>query len=182
MGNLAWPFSPDQTIALVGTFAAIVAALYAFRADRFVRRTSATAEARRDREIQPRLSASSQFGVPDVWFENVGGAATNFIWLGTDDEALFAAWGTISANTQGMVVFRRHEMGLIGYKTGLGTLALVAEDLQGRWWDCRTDLRLPGSVTDYLKKRLDQCGMSHLHDNVINTCVPRRLPPEATNL
>jgi hypothetical protein len=184
---MVWPFDPNQTIALVvgvpGTLAAIFAAIYAFRADTFGRRSARQQDLLRDFDIQPRLEVPFTPIAPDspltVVVRNLGGPAIRFVWVGSDDTRVGMCTGSVGHSSV-VNPFRGWLLGESTFRTAIATLLLVAEDVQGRWWDCRTGVKLTGPVDGYLKKRMEGVGMGHLAEQVVLQ-VPPRMPPEATH-
>src|SRR6266852_619774 len=97
---VGWPFNADQTIALLGpaTVAAIIAAIFAIRADTFGRRNARELAALRDFDIQPRVDAGwthLNAGPITVQLGNVGGPASRFVWVGHDVTKVGMSTGTI---------------------------------------------------------------------------------------
>ncbi len=181
-----WPFTFDQTIALAigvpGTVAAIIAAIFAVRADWFVRKDSAADAALRDLDIQPRLHErwGGYAGTPaHLELMNVGGSAAHFIWVGHDDRFVGAASGPIGPHTPAPVVYRVTELGQSPHRAGRGTTLLTAQDVQARWWDCRTGILLPMQVEVYLAKRMQQVGLAELEEQLRLGYLPRRMPAES---
>jgi hypothetical protein len=180
-----WPFSTDQTIGLVvgipGTIAAIIAAYYARRGYSFGKRAAKAQEQYRNYDVQPRLevpfTALSDTGPIVVNVRNVGGPAPTFMWVGHDDTRVAVSTGSIGHRSDSLG-FRASLIGESTYRAGMGTILLVAEDVQGRWWDCRSGLLLPMPLKEYLKQRMDQVGLSHLAEQVILQ-IPRKMPPES---
>jgi hypothetical protein len=184
---LSWPFNADETIALLigvpGTIAAVIAAIFAVRADWFVRKDSATNALLRDADVQPRLhEAWGGKTAPTTHnflsLTNVGGSATHFIWVGIDDQYVGAASGTIGPHTPSPANFVVAQLGESSYSSGRGTLLLVAQDVQERWWDCRSGLRLPMAVEEYLAQRMKQVGLAELEPQMRHF-LPRKMPPQS---
>jgi hypothetical protein len=180
---VGWPFNADQTIALIGpaTIAAIIAAIFAIRADTFGRRNARELTALRDFDIQPRVDVGwtpLQANNIVVQFGNVGGPAPRFVWVGSDDTKIGMCTGTIG-HAATPLAFRGWLIGESTYRGGMGTILLVAEDVQGRWWDCRTGVMFKRPLEKYLKRRMEHVGLEHLAEQVVLQ-VPRKMPPDAT--
>ena len=181
---MSWPFTVDQTIAVFGpgTIAAVIAAVFAWRADWFVRRQSVSDARRRDLDIQPRLTAKQQVGnggMVSVRMLNVGGPAVHFIWVGTSSDHGLATAGSMGSGT-GSLDFTSADVGRLSYPGGTGTILLIAEDVEGCWRDCRTRIKLPNGPEHYVTRRLEQCAMGEMARTVWALCGPKLLPPEAS--
>lgn len=179
---LAWPPTEDEAIQLLILAVAIVAAIFAFRGDVFGRRQARLGARWRAADIQPRLSANLR-GNGDGWLtlHNAGGAASHFVWVGQSDTSVYACSGPFPPHQMGVGTTAR-QLGSSSYKGGTGTTLLVAQDVEGRWWDCRTGLLLAQPIEHYLTKRMEQVGQAELTEALLALCLPSVFPPEATHL
>src|SRR5262249_3957336 len=132
-------------------------------------------------DIQPRIGAgwTPLQGSPiTVQLGNVGGPAPRFVWVGSDDSKIGMCAGTIG-HTGTPLPYRGWLIGEASYPGGMGTILLVAEDVQGRWWDCRTGVMLRRPVEQYLRRRMEHVGIPELADQIVLQ-VPRKMPADAT--
>jgi hypothetical protein len=180
-----WPFTADQTLAIFGpaTVAAIIAAIFAPLAYFSGRKEAERAAQRRDLDIQPRVNANFPVAGLQLSLTNVGGPAVHFIWVGTHDDTVRAACGGMGSSAAALYM-GTFELGQQSdYTAGsTATLLLIAEDVDGRWWDCRSRILLRDKPETYLTKRLEQCLIGHLSTLLWANCGPKLLPPEATHL
>ncbi len=167
----------NLVLLVIATIAAVVGAVFAYRADVFTRRSSGEAAAQREADIQPRLDAQwtgSLHYSGNIEITNAGGAATQFIWVGFADTSIFAAHGTCPAHAPSLL-YRISQLGE-GTFASAGTTLLVAEDIQGRWWDCRTGHVLTRSIEHYLTKRMEQVGLAEFTEGLIAASLRPPLP------
>ena len=171
----------NLVLLVVATIAAVVGAVFAFRADVFTRRSSRQVSAQREADMQPRLDAewggSQGYPMATVSFRNAGGAATRFVWVGQHDAGVFVASGTVPQHAP-MVDIRALKIGDATYQTGICTTLLIAEDVQGSWWDCRTENRLRHSPEEYLTARMAQVGLANFTDGLLALALRPRLPTD----
>src|SRR5215467_9791024 len=167
--RLDWPLGLGDTVGIVGAAAAIVAAVFALRADWFGRRQALRADTQRDREIKPRLRTDwrepSNRG-RGLEFYNIGGPAPNLVWIGLHGGRLYVAWASLDGHFTQPIHIEEEDLGEI--PTGLavrdqptGTLIFVAEDVDNRWWNVLTDKLVEGDTKTYL---LDQLRRLELGD------------------
>jgi hypothetical protein len=168
----------DQILLIVSAVAAVVAAIFAFRADIFTRSGSRQAAAQREADVQPRILVHWRGGGAVVSFSNTGGAAISFVWVGMHDDAVFATYGGIPQHAASLTTVPI-QLGQAIYKTGIATMLCIAEDVQGRWWDCRTGHRLaPSDPKLYLTKRMDQVGIAQLTELLLGLALKPPLPTD----
>jgi len=177
---LPWPPTEDQAVQLLILAVAVVAAVFAIRGDVFGRRQARLDAQQRKADVQPRLSATLR---GDGWLtlDNAGGAAARYVWVGQSDTSVYSCSGPFPPHQVGLSTSAR-EIGASSYRTGTGTTLLVAQDVEQRWWDCRTGLLLAQPVESYLVKRMVQVGLADLTEALLALSLPSVLPPEATHL
>ena len=86
---------------------------------------------------------------------NVGGAAPDFVWVGHGRGRLYVARGTVDGHFNDYVDFGVTDLGPLPVVNELaaapyGTLWLIAEDIDGEWWECVSDQRIEGDPRSYL--------------------------------
>ena len=173
--------SVDQRIATISAvvtasalFVAVLAAILAILAYR-------SSAAQRQADIRPRVDGTwnglAGIVTPYISFRNAGGTASRFIWVGQDDAAVFFSSDSLAAGSA-PIRFVAFKVGDAMYRTGIATTLLIAEDIQGTWWDCRNGHRLTRAPEDYLTRRMEQVGLSNCTENLLASASPPRLPPD----
>jgi len=107
-------------------------------------------------------------GTPDHFpfaVYNVGGAAHDFVWVGSGRGRLYVARGSAPAHFTDYMVFVAMDLGSIPTENeiaamGAETLWLVAKDADGEWWDCASDQRVKDGPRAYLAAELERRGLS----------------------
>jgi hypothetical protein len=147
-------------IALGSLLAAVVAAIFAIRVDVFGRKSRA-----KDVRPQPRVRWVGP-GYIRLGFFNVGGPAVHALWVGTatpklpGKPSLFAAYATFDGHTNEYVEFVETNVGPLPEGSAAAkaaaaeTLILVAQDVDGRWWDCLKDRAISTSVKQFVASQL----------------------------
>jgi hypothetical protein len=151
----------DQVLLLVtlivvgvGVLITAGAAVFAFRADQSSRRGSAAADVRWEQEIRPRPQVSSmrpeyadQPGTGMV-IANVGGAAIDGVCLvRLRDQCFYSRSAQPAHSADDGVAFTR--VGQLDERAGRSmnetaeVLLVLAQDIEGRWWNCLTGIRAP---------------------------------------
>lgn len=90
---------------------------------------------------------------------NVGGAAPAFVWVGHGRGRLYATRGSVDGHFNQYVDFGVTDLGPLPEGNELMTAApttlwLVAQDIDGEWWECAIDQRIEGGPRGYLAARL----------------------------
>ena len=160
MTNLIARLSLTDWIALGSLLAAVVAAIFAVRVDVFGRRSRA-----RDIRPQPRVRWVAP-GYVRLGFYNVGGPAVHALWVGAGKPklpgkpSLFAAYATFDGHTNEYVDFVETNLGPLPEESQVAevssaeSLILVAQDVDGRWWDCLKDRAISTPVKKYVASQL----------------------------
>jgi hypothetical protein len=162
-------------VTIVAAAAAIVAAVFAIRTDRFARMEALRDDRKWDHEMKPGLKARwlglPGPGLPGLSFYNVGGRAPNVAWVGAHAGHLFAAWASLPADFTDYVPFGTDDLGPIpnGQTPGTDTLVLIAEDVGGRWWDCITGEQID-VARSYVHRHLDRVGLEAFAGRVFQVC------------
>jgi hypothetical protein len=156
-----WRLSVSDTIGVIGATAAVVAAVYAFRADRFGRRESQRADNSRRSEIRPiiRLGPMQEVGgALQLSLLNAGGAATaSWIALRVGTR-VFTGNPALPPHTPVNVTVRLSLLGEVersgDYVTQMipsETLGVWVRDIDRNTWDAVLDKpwvgRLPWPIT-----------------------------------
>ena len=181
--SASWPLSTDQTIAVAIGVPSIVlagvAALFAARADFFVRAGSVVDNARRRRDVRPRLleqwAGFSVSSVPEPLFmQNHGGTAVDFLWLGIAGTHVAFVASAMAGPSPATVTFQPEHLGERAGLAPAGTVVLVAQDVDDRWWDIRKEQPAP-ALEEYLTERLKAVQLEHLVPTILSR-LPRRIP------
>ncbi len=118
-------------------------------------------------DIRPILRSRWTWWTPEHFrFEiyNVGGAAPNFVWIGCGRGHLYVGWGSVGAHFNDYVEFGGTDLGPIPAENELvaalhDTLWLLAQDIDGGWWECVGDQRVQGQPRAYLAQALADRGL-----------------------
>ncbi len=105
-------------------------------------------------------------GFVRLGFFNVGGPAVHALWVGTGPPRLpgkprlYAAYATFDGHTNDYVEFVETDLGPLPEGSPLAkaptteSLILVAQDVDGRWWDCLKDKPISAPVKKYVASQL----------------------------
>jgi hypothetical protein len=119
--------------AILAVFVAAIAAVYAWRGDRFSRRTHS-------RDVEPRVRLA-QFAGQHYWLGNAGGAApvVLVLVLEQDGKVQVIGYTGLPAMSAGVKANWTTTIGNIA-PTGATPRAILiaAKDVELRWWDCMT--------------------------------------------
>jgi homospermidine synthase len=151
----------DQILLIVSAIAAVVAALYAFRGDRFSRTSAYDAAEQRRLDIQPRLTVTWQGAMANgykIIVGNGGGAARHLYWVGTD-AAVFAARGIIPAHNTTVLVGVFLVGRVANPNPGIATIVWVAEDIQGGLYGA-DGTAITVSAAAYIRSELQQASFN----------------------
>lgn len=162
----------DEWVVLIGTIAAviaaiagIVAAIFAIRGDRFGR-----ASRRHDLQPRPKVRWLEQ---GQLSFYNVGAAAHHLVWLGVARGRLYAAFASLPPEFGDYMPIGTADLAdLPGsaedrLKSLTETVVLVARDIEGRWWDCIRNERLPQRpIREQLSEMLKALGLDSAGDRI----------------
>jgi hypothetical protein len=84
------------------------------------------------------------------------------------------AHGTCPQHTPSLTYTRRR-LGAATFASD-GTTLLIAKDVQGRWWDCRSGYILTELPEAYLTKRMEQVGLKQFTPALIALSLRPALP------
>jgi hypothetical protein len=117
--------------AILAVVAGAVAAVFAWRGDRFSRQTHS-------RDVEPRVRMS-QFDGHDYWLGNAGGAAPVVLVLVLEHDGTVQVIGYtgLPAMTAGVKANWTSTLGQIAPSgTTPRAILIAAKDVELRWWDC----------------------------------------------
>jgi hypothetical protein len=142
-----WLAAAGIGVGLIGAAAGIVAAVYARRAYRSTERAGTTAELRYALRIEPRVQLQIQTkrsfhdGSITATITNAGGAAKAFVILLNERDGLHLARGSMPEHASLDVQMQQLgiQVGSIPYPS---VEVAVAQDVEGRWWDCLAHMPL----------------------------------------
>jgi hypothetical protein len=130
-------------IGLVAAAAGVVAAVYALKAYRSSERAGSAADRRYELQVEPRVqlqfpvAQSSVDGSFSGRISNAGGAAKSYFVLLNESNGLHRVRGSVPEHASVAVQFEA--LGFIVASVPFNAAVVtVAEDLEGRWWDCLT--------------------------------------------
>jgi hypothetical protein len=139
--------------SVLGVVLAGAAAFYARRNDRFSRSM-----------VQPHITVTWQGARANgmnIIVDNGGGQAPRFWWVGHEGtEIAVVSHAVIPAQIQHILV-RIQLVGAVAYPNdpGLSTTVCIAEDVQGRFWDCIDRKRIKGKPEPDVRARLEKVGV-----------------------
>ncbi len=140
----------------------------------------------RDQEIMPRLRVRwlgrAPGAVSGLSLNNRGGTARNIVWVGTYASNLHAAWASLTGyhfirlsadeppHRSDFTSFETNDLGPLpkGVLVGLTTetLALIAQSIDRRWWDCLQEKPVGANPRAYLLEQLTGQGLQEFADRV----------------
>jgi hypothetical protein len=152
MRDLLDRLRPSDWIGLSAAALAAVAALFAVRADLFGRSSRA-----KDIRPQPRIRwVGSGVGIY-LGFYNVGGPAVHAVWVGTSGARLYAAYATFDGHSNQYVDFVETDLGPLpeSVEPLTASILMLAQDVDGHWWDCLKDQAISKQVKKYVASQLE---------------------------
>ena len=159
-------------LTLAALIVAGVAAVFAGRADVFGRRSRA-----KDIRPQPRIQwvGPGPGGVLRVAFFNVGGPAVHAAWIGAAGPNFYASYATFDGHTNDYVEFVPTDLGPLPDGSPLRSLAphtlmLIAQDVDGRWWDCVKDERIRKPTAKFALGELKKVHLDDAAGRVYEVC------------
>jgi hypothetical protein len=130
-------------IGLIGAVAGIAAAVYAWKAYRSSEQAGTTADRRYALQIEPRVQLqfpvkrSAYDGTISATVSNAGGAAKAYVLLLNESDGLHLARGSMPEHASVDVQLQR--LGVQVASVPYHSMEIsVAQDVEGRWWDCLT--------------------------------------------
>jgi hypothetical protein len=139
--------------SVLGVFLAGAAAFYARRNDRFSRSM-----------VQPHIAVKWQ-GAPangmNIIVDNGGGQSPRLWWVGHEGTEIFVVPHAVVPAQIHHVLRPVQLVGNVAYPNdrGLSTTVCIAEDAQGRLWDCIDRKRVKGKAEPHVRARLEKVGV-----------------------
>lgn len=151
---------------VLALLAGVVAAIFAARGDFFSRSQATQGSRGRKRELQPRPRVR-WMGHQTIQsaFYNVGGAAVSLIWVGYDGRGmrLYCTRTSLPQHFNDYMGVGEEDLGearsYSGDKAKIETVLMVAQDVDGDWWDCLADRPIERPIAEYLEALLASVGL-----------------------
>jgi hypothetical protein len=153
----------DQILLIVSAVAAVTAALYAFRGDRFSRTMAREAATQRTADIQPHLTVTWHGGAASgykILIGNAGGAAPRALWVGHDGGAVFSAHGLIPAHVPPVQVRVFLVPDVVYPAPGITSVLCLAQDVEGGRWNAFDGNPVTVSAATFIRAELEAVGVT----------------------